>query len=244
MAGGLEHPLVIFRELNILLGANPADPAEGVVHSALNWPVPTHTWFMWLAMVILIGLSLAVRRKLTLVPSGLQNVFEVIIGGLEDFVVSNVGEEGRKVYPLLITLFLFILVMNLLGLVPGCDAPTANINTNAAMAIILFTYYNYIGIKKWGAGYIKHFMGPMPALAPLMLLLELISHIARPISLTLRLFGNIRGEEIVLILLFLLSPIWGTLPMYFLFILAKVIQAFIFFMLGMIYLKGSLEHAH
>jgi F-type H+-transporting ATPase subunit a len=244
MAGGLEHPLVIFRELNILLGANPADPGPGVVHSALNWPVPTHTWFMWLAMVILIGLSLAVRRKLTLVPSGLQNVFEVIIGGLEDFVVSNVGEEGRKVYPLLITLFLFILVMNLLGLVPGCDAPTANINTNAAMAIILFTYYNYIGIKKWGPGYIKHFMGPMPALAPLMLVLELISHIARPISLTLRLFGNIRGEEIVLILLFLLSPIWGTLPMYFLFILAKVIQAFIFFMLGMIYLKGSLEHAH
>lgn len=244
MAGGLEHPLIIFRELNILLGANPADPGPGVVHSAMNWPVPTHTWFMWLAMVILIGVSLVARRNLKLVPSGLQNIFEVIIGGLEDFVVQNTGEEGRKVYPLLITIFLFVVVMNLMGLVPGCDAPTANINTNAAIAIILFVYYNYIGIKKWGAGYIKHFLGPVAALSPLMLLLELISHCARPLSLTLRLFGNIRGEEIVLVLLFILAPIAGTIPIYFLFALAKTIQAFIFFMLGMIYLKGSLEHAH
>jgi F0F1-type ATP synthase, subunit a len=87
-------------------------------------------------------------------------------------------------------------------------------------------------------------MGPMPALAPLMLVLETVSHIARPLSLTLRLFGNIRGEEIVLVLLFVLAPVLGTLPMYFLFILGKTIQAFIFFMLTMIYLKGSLEHAH
>lgn len=243
MAGGLEHPLIIFRELNIMLGADPS-LADAAAHSPMNWPVPTHTWFMWMAMVILIGVSLAARRNLKLVPSGLQNLFEVIIGGLEDFVVTNIGEEGRKVYSLLITFFLFILTMNLTGLVPGCDAPTANINTNAAMAIILFVYYNYIGIKKWGPGYIKHFMGPVAPLAPLMLLLETISHLARPLSLTLRLFGNIRGEEIVLVLLFMLAPVIGTLPMYFLFILAKTIQAFIFFMLGMIYLKGSLEHAH
>lgn len=251
MAGGLEHPLIIFRELNMLLGASPLDPAQITsemaaqgVHSAMNWPVPTHTWFMWMCMVILLTVGFIATRNLKLVPSGLQNVFESLIGGLEEFVVENCGEEGRKVFPILIILFLFILIMNLTGLVPGCDAPTANINTNAAMAILLFGYYNYIGIKKWGAGYIKHFLGPMPALAPLMLLLEIISHCARPISLTLRLFGNIRGEEIVLVLLFLLSPIWGTLPMYFLFILAKCIQAFIVFMLGMIYLKGSLEHAH
>ena len=81
-------------------------------------------------------------------------------------------------------------------------------------------------------------------MAPLMLILEIISHLARPLSLTLRLFGNIKGEEIVLILMFMLAPIVGSLPMYFLFVLAKFIQAFIFFMLGMIYLKGSLDHAH
>ncbi len=243
MAGGLEHPLIFFRELNIMLGAD-ASLADEAARSAMNWPVPTHTWFMWLGMVFLIVVSLLARRKLTLVPKGLQNLFEVVIGGLEDFVVQNCGEEGRKVYPLLITIFLFILTMNLTGLVPGCDAPTANINTNIAMALILFTYYNYIGIKKWGFGYIKHFLGPVAALSPLMFILEVISHLARPLSLTLRLFGNIRGEEVVLILLFMLAPIVGTIPMYFLFILAKTIQAFIFFMLGMIYLKAALEHAH
>jgi F-type H+-transporting ATPase subunit a len=178
------------------------------------------------------------------VPGGLQNFFEVIVGGLEDFVVTNLGEGGRKVFPVLITIFVFIVTMNYIGLIPGCDAPTANINTNAAMAVFVFAYYNFIGIKKWGAGYIKHFMGPVAFLAPLMLVLEFISHLARPLSLTLRLFGNIRGEEIVLVLLFTLAPVVGTLPMYFLFILGKTIQAFIFFMLTTIYLKGSMEHAH
>ncbi|HPE37707.1 MAG TPA: F0F1 ATP synthase subunit A, partial [Spirochaetales bacterium] len=133
---------------------------------------------------------------------------------------------------------------NLIGLVPGFDSPTNNVNTNAAMAITVFIYYNFWGIRMWGAGYIKHFMGPIAALSPLMLVLEIISHLARPLSLTLRLFGNIRGEEIVLILMFSLAPILGSLPMYFLFLLGKFIQAFIFFMLGMIYLKGSIEHAH
>lgn len=251
MAGGLEHPLIFFRELNMMLGGSPLDPGAidpstgvEVVNSAMNYPVPTHVWFTWAGMLLLFVLALLVRRKIKLVPSGLQNLFEVIIGGLEEFVVTNVGEEGRKVFPVIITLFLFILTMNYMGLVPGCDAPTANVNTNAALAIFLFGYYNWIGIKKWKFGYIKHFMGPMLPLVPLMLPLELISHAARPLSLTLRLLGNIRGEEIVLLLLFTLAPVVSTLPMYFLFILAKTIQAFIFFMLGMIYLKGSLEHAH
>jgi F0F1-type ATP synthase, subunit a len=215
-----------------------------IIDHALGLHLPPHVWYMWLAMIILLSCALMLRGRLQLVPGGMQNVFEAIIGGLEDFTVTNIGEEGRKVFPFLCSIFLFILVMNYIGLIPGCDAATANVNTNAAMAICVFLYYNYIGIKKWGFGYIKHFMGPMPALAPLMLVLETVSHIARPLSLTLRLFGNIRGEEIVLVLLFVLAPVLGTLPMYFLFILGKTIQAFIFFMLTMIYLKGSLEHAH
>ena len=243
MAGGLPHPLVIFRELNVALGADP-HAAAGSALDPMMYPVPTHVWFTWMVMLFLIIMGLLVRRKLTLVPGGLQNVWEIIIGGLEDFVVTNVGEKGRTVMPVLLTIFVFILCMNYTGLIPGCDAPTANVNTNAAMAIFVFLYYNWIGIKTWGVKYIKHFMGPVGFLAPLMLILEPISHIARPLSLTLRLFGNIRGEEIVLILLFTLAPVVGTLPMYFLFILAKTIQAFIFFMLTMIYLKGSLEHAH
>jgi F-type H+-transporting ATPase subunit a len=112
------------------------------------------------------------------------------------------------------------------------------------MALTVFIYYNFWGLKLWGPGYIKHFLGPFWWLIPLMLPVELISHLARPLSLTLRLFGNVRGGEIVLVLLFALAPVVSTFPMYFMFILAKTIQAFVFFMLSMIYLKGSLEHAH
>lgn len=228
--GGLPHPLVYMDIVRHALHLN-ADWAYYVMHT-------------WLAMAILFVLAFLVSSRLQLVPGGLQNAFEMIIGGLEDFVVANIGEEGRRVFPVLITLFLYILVSNYLGLIPGCDAPTANLNTIIPLAVFLFLYYNYHGIRKWGFGYIKHFMGPVTALAPLMLVLELISHFARPLSLSLRLFGNIRGEEIVLVLLFFLAPVFSTVPMYFLFLLAKTIQAFIFFMLGTIYLQGAMDHAH
>lgn len=228
--GGLPHPLIYMDLVRNALGLEGA------------WTY--YVMHTWLVMIILFSLAFLVRGRLQMVPGGLQNVFEMIIGGLEDFVVSNIGEEGRRVFPVLITLFLYILVSNYMGLVPGCDAPTANLNTIVPLAVFLFLYYNYHGIRKWGPGYIKHFMGPVLFLAPLMLVLEFISHFARPLSLTLRLFGNIRGEEIVLVLLFMLAPVFSTIPMYFLFLLAKTIQAFIFFMLGTIYLQGALDHAH
>ena len=180
----------------------------------------------------------------TVIPGKMQNIFEAIIGGREDFTVTNMGEDGRKVFPVLGGLFLFIAVQNILGLIPACDAPTANINTNIGMALFVFLYYNYQGIKRWHGHYIHHFMGPMLPLAPFMMILEFISHLARPLSLTLRLFGNIRGEEIVLLLFFLMAPLVSTLPIYFLFLLAKVLQAFIFYMLALIYLKGAMEPAH
>lgn len=203
-----------------------------------------HVFYTWCAMAILFLCGFLLRGKTQMVPTGLQNFFELLIGGLEEFTVNTIGEKGRKIFPLLCGIFLFILTMNLLGLVPGCDAPTANINTNAAMALFVFFYYNAVGLRRWGPGYIKHFMGPVLPLAPLMLPIELISHVARPLSLTLRLFGNIRGEEIVLLLFFIMAPILATLPTYFLFSLAKILQAFIFYMLTMLYLQGAMEHAH
>ncbi|MDR2696695.1 MAG: F0F1 ATP synthase subunit A, partial [Deltaproteobacteria bacterium] len=141
-------------------------------------------------------------------------------------------------------LFIYILGMNLMGLIPGFDAPTANINTNVGMAIFVFLYYHYEGIRRWHGHYIHHFLGPQKALIPLMLPIEIISHCTRPVSLTLRLFGNIRGEETVLILFFVMAPMISTLPIYALFLLAKCLQAFIFFMLAAYYLKGALEPAH
>jgi len=228
MAGGLEHP-VLFLEM----------AAKG---AGLN--IPNEVLFAWLAMALLITLGLITSSRLQMVPGGLQNFFEYLIGGLENFTVETMGEDGRRIFPVLAGIFLFILTCNFMGLVPGFDSATNAINTNAAMALFVFVYYNYWGIRNWGPGYIKHFMGPMPALAPMMLILEIMSHLARPLSLTLRLFGNIRGEELVLMLLFMLAPIAATLPIYFLFALADFIQAFVFFMLTLIYLKGAFEHAH
>ncbi|QLA14729.1 F0F1 ATP synthase subunit A [Desulfolutivibrio sulfoxidireducens] len=226
--GGLPHPLLIAEEGFRAVGLN----------------VPGNVVEAWVVMTIMIVLGLLATRKLSMVPGGMQNFFEFLVGGLESFVVANIGEKGRKVFAFLCGLFVFILIGNLLGFVPGFDAPTANINTNAAMAITVFLFYNFWGLKLWGPGYIKHFLGPFWWLVPLMLPVELISHLARPLSLTLRLFGNVRGGEIILVLLFILAPVISTIPMFFMFILAKTIQAFVFFMLSMIYLKGSLEHAH
>jgi F-type H+-transporting ATPase subunit a len=154
------------------------------------------------------------------------------------------GENGRKVFPVLATLFIYILFSNYTGLIPGADAPTANINTTLPMAVFVFVYYQYWGFKIHGMKYIKHFMGPVPWLAPLIFPIEVIGHFARMLSLSLRLFGNIRGEDLVLVLLFMLAPVVSTVPIYFLFMLLKVIQALVFFMLSMLYLKAAFEEAH
>lgn len=217
----------------------------GLVDQAGHSLIPQHVLYTWLVMLILVVLGWAGTRNLKLVPGKVQNVLELLVNGMEDFIVSNMGERGRGVvFPLLMTLFLFIIFCNFMGLIPGCNAPTANLNTNAAMALSVFFFYNFIGLKTHGAKYIKQFTGPVMLLAPLMLPIEFISHLARPLSLTVRLFGNIFGEELVMILFFFLMPIVATLPIFFLYSLVKAIQAFIFFMLSMIYLKMAYEEAH
>ena len=224
--GGLPHPVLISTALGV--------PADFM-----------HVFYTWLAILLLAGLGLMVRNRLTLVPGHVQNVLEVIIGGLENFTVENMGEkEGRRFFPLLCALFLFILIMNLFGLLPLFEAPTANINTTASLALFVFVYYHYIGIRRWHGRYIQQFMGPVPAIAPFMMIIEFMSHLARLLSLTLRLFGNIYGETMILMLLFTLLPLIATLPIYFLFLIAKVLQAFIVFMLALIYIKNAAEGAH
>ena len=230
---GLPHPVLIstaFGMDTVTIGGVPVDFM--------------HVFYTWLAILLLAGLGLVVRNRLTLVPGKLQNALEVVIGGLENFTVENMGEEGRRFFPLLCTLFLFILTMNLFGLVPLFEAPTANINTTASLALFVFVCYNYIGIRRWHGHYIHQFMGPLPLLAPFMMIIEFISHLSRLLSLTLRLFGNIMGETMILMLLFMLLPVISTLPVFFLFLIAKVLQAFIFFMLSLIYIKSAMEGAH
>ncbi|SMP41738.1 F0F1 ATP synthase subunit A [Desulfonatronum lacustre] len=230
MAGDIQYVLIL---------------KEGLDAVGINFPKEyIHIVYSWVIIAVLIFLGWLATRRLTLVPGKSQNVWETLIGGMEDFVVQNMGEAGRKVFPVLFTLFIYILFMNLTGLIPGADAPTANINTNVGMAIFVFLYYNYWGFKLHGLHYIKHFTGPFWWLAPMMLPIEIISHLARPLSLTLRLFGNIRGEEIVIALMFFLAPVLGSLPIFMLFVLMKTMQAFIFFMLSLMYLKGAFEEAH
>jgi F-type H+-transporting ATPase subunit a len=207
--------------------------------------IPPNVTYAWLIMALLVGLGFLASRRISLVPKGAQNVFEMIISALEEFMVDVTGEEGRAFFPFICTLFLFILTCNLIGLIPGFYSPTANINTPLSMALCTFVYTHYLGVKYHGVKYIKHFLGPIPALAPLFFPIEVVGHCARVLSLTLRLFGNIMGEDLVLaILLFLAGKFLAPLPMMFLAVFTSAVQAFIFTLLAMMYFAGSMEHAH
>jgi len=207
--------------------------------------MPEHVTYSWLAMAILIGLSLVARFTLKKsAPTGVQNLFEVIVGGLENFVEEIMGPEGKHYLTLIGSLFLFILVCNLQGLIPGFDSPTANINTTLALALVAFTATHYIGVKRHGISYVKHFMGPMWMLAPLMLPIELISHFARVMSLTFRLFGNMVAKHKLLLVLALLAPYIAPVPILGLGLLVAFVQAGVFTLLTMLYLSGSIEEAH
>lgn len=238
-ASGLAHPLL----LSTVLHMDEITVAGMTIETK-------YVFFTWLGMAILLIAGLVLRRNISVVPGRLQLFFEALVDGLEQFIINNLGEKGRRFVPLLISIFIYVLTMNLLGLIPGCDAPTANLNTTVAVALFVFVYYNYVGIRTWGFGYIHHFTGSNKPLIPLMFPIEIISHLARPLSMSLRLFGNIFAEEMTLIIFFSFGTVLyigvlvGTVPMYFLFLLGKVLQAFILFTLAMIYIQGSLEHAH
>ena len=200
--------------------------------------------YTWLLIIGMLVLSLMATSGLKQVPGKLQNFMEVIISGIENMIVDTMGEHGRPFFPLVATLALFVLISNLIGLIPGFFPPTANINTTAACAVVVFVSTHIVGLKHHGFGYIKHFLGPIAWLAPVMFFIEVIGHLSRPVSLTLRLFGNMNGHELVLMIFFGLAPFLVPLPMMLMGVLVSFIQAFVFMLLAMIYIQGSLEHAH
>ncbi|MGH7187517.1 MAG: F0F1 ATP synthase subunit A, partial [Pseudomonadota bacterium] len=200
-------------------------------------------------------------------PRGLQNFMEVVLEIFLNLLDEVIGHDGRRYLPLIATLGLFILTSNLLGLVPGLVAPTANMYTTIACAVIVFCYYHYLGIRKQGPiGYLKHFCGPVPWLAPLMFPIEVVSHLARVLSLSLRLFGNMFAGHILLAVIFLLTGLGGLfgwaltgklgglllglpggavmiaftvgflLPLK---ILVAFLQAFVFCLLSMVYISSA-----
>ncbi len=200
--------------------------------------------YTWLVMAILVVLSLLVRSKMQLIPGRLQNFMELVIGSIEKMIVDNIGEKGKPFYPLIATLALFILVCNLIGLIPGFYPPTANLNTPVACAIIVFLTTHIVGLKQHGIKYVKHFLGPVWWLAPFMFLVEIIGHLSRPLSLSFRLFGNMNGHELILIIFFALAPFLVPLPMMLMGVLISFLQSFVFMLLATIYIEGSLEEAH
>lgn len=227
------HPLLFLEFLRALLA--PLHLSDASADAIIS---------TWLIMVLLLLLSLLTTRALKTIPGGLQNFMEVVIGGIENMIVETMGEQGRPYFPLIATVTLFVLISNLIGLIPGFFPPTANINTTAACAIVIFLSTHVVGIKHHGFGYIKHFCGPIIWLAPIIFFIEIIGHLSRPLSLTLRLFGNMNGHELVLMIFFGLAPFLVPLPMMLMGVLVSFIQAFVFMLLSMIYIQGSLEEAH
>lgn len=210
-------------------------------HYGINTTIVFSTWFVVFLLAIL---SFLATRNLQVYPGRMQNVMEVIIDGLHALLIDTMGEHGKKFFPLIATLGLFILTANLIGIIPGFESPTANINTNLAMALVVFFSTHVVGVITHGFKYVKQFLGPVWWLIPLMLPIELISHLSRPLSLTFRLFGNIAGEDIVLLVVLLLVPLLVPLPIMFLMIFTSVVQTLVFMLLAMMYIGGAMEEAH
>lgn len=204
-----------------------------------------HVIYSWVVIALLIVLGALAAKGIKMVPTKAQNVSELIVSGMEEFMVDITGEEGRWLFPLAGTIFLYVFISNLIGLVPGFFPPTANLNTTASCALVVFFATHIIGIKYHGAKYIKHFMGPVWWMSPLIFIIEIIGHFARILSLSFRLFGNMMGHEIVLAILFgLAGAFFAPLPIMALGIFVSFVQGFVFFLLTVIYFTGAMEHAH
>jgi F-type H+-transporting ATPase subunit a len=209
-----------------------------------NHYLPGHVTYTWFVVALLALLSFLATRRLEIYPGRLQNVMETVVDALRSLIDDTMGHQGRKFFPLIATLGIFILTANLIGIVPGFESPTANINTNAAMALVVFFSTHVVGVMNHGFKYFKQFLGPVWWLIPLMMPIEIIGHIARPLSLTVRLFGNIMGEDLVLAIVLLLVPFLVPLPVFVLMIFTSLIQTFVFMLLAMMYISGALEEGH
>lgn len=210
--------------------------------------------FAWslVAVALLAAICAIGTRQLSKRPTGLQTLLELIVGGLRSMVVGVIGPRGVEFVPFIGTLFIYIAVMNLMGLVPGFMAPTSNLSITAALGLTVFVVVQYCGIKEQGVGYILHFVEGVPmrfpylVLAPLVLAVHLVGEVFRPVTLALRLFGNLMAEEtVVLILIGLVVgparhwiPIPIQLPNLVLGMLVSLVQAAIFSMLAAVYIAG------
>jgi F-type H+-transporting ATPase subunit a len=218
------------------------EPFNAIVKPILGFAVPDHVIMALLVLLIsCVVFPLASRRFSKDNPGGFQQFLELIVTGLRDLLEDIVGHGASKKFLYIIGGFAcFIFVSNLFGLFFFLQPPTGNPNTTFGLGLTAFLYYNWIGIRTQGLGhYLKHFMGPMPLLAPLMLPIELIGHFARILSLGMRLFGNIFGEHTATGIFMGMLPFVLPWPMMGLGIFGAFLQTFVFIMLTMVYIGGA-----
>jgi F-type H+-transporting ATPase subunit a len=244
------HELWIVTLTNKLLG-----PAVAAALASLGFKIdPAHAIPDYLVMCVIIvalltALSLFVRSRLSVEnPGPVQILLEDLVGGLIGIMTEYMGPKGVRYLPLIGTVGLFIFTANMIGKVPGMMSPTANINVTLGCAITVWVFYHLMGVKEQGIGsYLKHFAvmpGAPLAIAPLVLIIEVISHVSRVMSLSLRLFGNIFGEEMVVVIIASIVPFVAPLPMMVLGVVTGTLQAFIFVMLTIIYLAAAVHTDH
>ena len=240
----MEHPILFISVILEALGL-PV-PHTLVGETLLAKLVSPHMTYTWLVMAFLIIVPKLTLGKIEMIPGKGQNFWEAVISGLEGFMAENMGKEGaRMMFPMLATFAFYILVANMIGLMPGFMSPTSNLNVTLGCTLIVFTTTHILGLKFHGAAYIKHFLGPVPWLIPLMFPIEVISHLARILSLSIRLFGNIMAKETLLGILFMLAGAYfAPLPILCLGVFVSVVQALVFVLLSILYFSASMEHAH
>jgi F-type H+-transporting ATPase subunit a len=230
------------------LGFPPADPAR---------PIPVYLAMEIVVIVIIIAMFAIVRRRLSPdKPGKMQQLFEMIYQGLESQAEDIIGHGSKVFIPLLFTLAVFIFICNIIGIIPTSASPTGlyapgtsfpmlGIYVTLGCALVALTYYHYWGVKHHGVlGYLKTFFGPVIFIAPIMLPIELVSHLARGLSLSVRLFANMMAGTQVSAVFFLLVP--AVIPAFFeaLHIAVSLLQSYIFVMLTMVYLGGAVSEEH
>jgi F-type H+-transporting ATPase subunit a len=206
-----------------------------------------------MALIVLIVVPIIFTifaKKPSLIPTPIQNVFEIYIEFIDNLIKENMGEKGRKYFPLIASIGLFVFFGNLLGIIPGLESPTANLNTTMALALLVFFIYNFEGIRENGIGYFKHFLGPVSKMdsifaiimALIFVIIELLSHLSRPITLALRLFANMTGGELISVVLITLVPFLIPMPVILIHLIAVFLQTYVFVVLTTVYIAGAIAH--
>jgi F-type H+-transporting ATPase subunit a len=212
--------------------------------------IPEHLFYAGVVTLLLLTLAVATHRRFSshhadLLPDDritAAALLETAYEAVEGLALDIIGPQGKRYLPLLCTCALFILTANVLGLFPGFRPATDNINVTAACGLTVFLAYHFFGLREHGLKYFKHFVGPIPWLAPLMIPIELIGHLARPLSLSLRLMGNMVGDHMALGIFLAMIPLLVPVPIMALGLFVALVQTFVFTLLSMVYISGAVAH--